>query len=152
MFYVQISFFTFNSRFVRHQFVKIGFFTTFLVVIIYVVTKTWKECKNRKKLAAVASLNINTMKHINNKAFNSTIIKSKVFIIYAFAILIGLFGLFFSIQFDLIEQYPKIHLMIFFFFYPLLIFFLLTCVYLKNPSLRKYVFGNLMLMFTNCLK
>ena len=131
--------FKYYSRSVRSTIITIWLAVTAVVVIIYLLTKIWQGCKQRRNLA-VAPLNIaNHHPCLNNVQFNSIIVRSKTFLFLAISCLMILIICFILYELKLTKMYTKYNEV-----QVLLINLNFSIVvplniYLKNPSLRKYV-------------
>ena len=126
----------------RSTFIKIFLAVTAVVVMIYLLAKIWQECKQRRNPVVVAPLSLNIVHHpcLNNLQFNPIIIKSKTFVFHSISCLMFIIIFFVLYKLKLIEMYSKYHLLVNFNFsivVPL-------NIYLKNPSLRKYLWNDLL--------
>ena len=112
--------------------------------MIYILTKVWQECKRRKNQVAVAPINIIYNPSLNNLQFNPIIINSKTFLIHSLSCLMFIIIYLIVYKLKLIEMYSKYNEV-----QSLLLNFYLSIVlplniYLKNPSLRKYFWNDLL--------
>ena len=114
-------------------------------MIIYLLAKIWQECKQRRNsVVVVAPLNIVYHPCFNNLQFNPIIVKSKTFLIYSISCILLIIVSFILYELKLIEMYSKYNEVqgILLNFYLSIIFPL--NIYLKNPSLRKYLWNDLL--------
>ena len=116
-----------------------------VVVMIYLIRKLWQEYKQRRNFVVVSPLNIRAHHPcLNNLQFNPIIIKSKTFLFYSIAFLINFIIFFTFYKFKLIEMYPRYnHVQLILFNFCISIVFPLN-MYLKNPSLKKYLWNDLL--------
>ena len=119
--------------------------TTLLVAVIYVIRKLWQEFKKKRLQVVVVTPLIaqHNQPNINNVSFNPNILKPKLFIFTCSVLsLISIVVIF--IHSNLIQEFPKYHQLFDMWFGPLFFSFAFPIyMYVKNPSLRKYVINNL---------
>ena len=128
-----------SFRSTRSTIVKFFLAVTALVLTIYLLAKIWQECKQRRNHIVEASL-VNIVHHpcLNNLKFNPIIVKSKTFLFHSILSLMFISASYFSVQTRLKTEGLD-----------LLINFYLSIViplniYLKNPSLKKYLRNDLL--------
>ena len=139
----------FNSFFrsVRSITNAIFLVVTVVVIMIYLPAKLWQKYKQRKRnLIVVAPLNI--VHHlpplINNLQFNPTIVKSSTFILHSLSCsiyVIFVFTLYTLKLTHMYEKYNDIHVLVFDFYFSIIV---PVNICLKNPSLRKYLWNDLL--------
>ena len=117
---------------------------TIVVVMIYLLAKARQKCKQRRNLIAIAPLNLVHQPYLNNLQFNPVIIKSKMFILYSLSYLMILiiFFTFYKLKIEFYMKYKQV-------LEVLLVNFSISVIipvniYLKNPSLRKYLWNDLL--------
>ena len=113
--------------------------------MIYLSAKIWQECKQRKNHVLVAvPINIVHQHHpcLNNLQFNPIIVKSKAFLFHSILSLLFIITSIFLHRLKLIKMYEKeqyIQVTSFNFYYSIV---LPLNIYLKNSSLRKYLWND----------
>ena len=113
--------------------------------MIYLSAKIWQECKQRKNHVLVAvPINIVHQHHpcLNNLQFNPIIVKSKAFLFHSILSLLFIITSVFLHRLKLIKMYEKeqyIQVSLFNFYYSIV---LPLNIYLKNSSLRKYLWND----------
>lgn len=113
--------------------------------MIYLSAKIWQECKQRKNHVLVAvPINIVHQHHpcLNNLQFNPIIVKSKAFLFHSILSLLFIITSGFLHRLKLIKMYEKeqyIQVSLFNFYYSIV---LPLNIYLKNSSLRKYLWND----------
>ena len=131
----------YHFRPARITIIRIFLFLSGLVVMIYILTKIWQECKRRKNQVAVAPINIIYNPSLNNLQFNPIIVKSKTFMLHSITYLIYIVLIFTLYKLNLYKKYQYVVLMLI-----NLYFSIITPlnIYWKNSSLRKYLWNNLL--------
>ena len=115
---------------------------TLLVAVIYIIRKLWQEFK-RKKLQLVVVTPLIVQHNINNVSFNPNILKPKLFI-FTCSVLLMISVLLIFIHSNMIKEFPKFYRLFDMWVGPMFFSFAFPLyMYVKNPSLRKYVINNL---------
>ena len=118
-----------------------------VVVMIYLLAKARQKCKQRRNLIVILPLNMVHQPCLNNLQFNPIIVKSKIFILYSLSYLMFLlmFFIFYKLKIEFYVKYKQVVEVLLFNFSISVI--IPVNIYLKNPSLRKYLWNELL----NCL-
>ena len=111
--------------------------------MIYLLAKARQKCKQRRNLIVILPLNMVHQPCLNNLQFNPIIVKSKIFILYSLTYVMFII-IFFTFHMLKIEFYIKYKQVV----EVLLVNFPISVIipvniYLKNPSLRKYLWNEL---------
>ena len=115
-----------------------------VVVMIYFIRKMWQEYKQRRNLVVIAPLIMAHYPYLNNLQFNPMVVKSKIFLFHSISCLMFIIFFFISHKLKFKELYLEYHTVevLFVNFYFSIIVPL--NIYLKNPSLRKYLWNDLL--------
>ena len=112
--------------------------------MIYLLAKARQKCKQRRNLIVILPLNMVHQPCLNNLQFNPIIVKSKIFILYSLTYVMFII-IFFTFHMLKIEFYIKYKQVV----EVLLVNFPISVIipvniYLKNPSMRKYLSNDLL--------
>ena len=112
--------------------------------MIYLLAKTRQKYKRRRNLVVIAPLIIAHYPYLNNLQFNPIIVKSKIFLFHSISCLmfITIFFIFHKLKF--IELYLKYHTVNALFVDLYFSIIVPYNIYLKNPSLRKYLWNDIL--------
>ena len=115
-----------------------------VVVMIYLLAKARQKCKQRRNLIVILPLNMVHQPCLNNLQFNPIIVKSKIFILYSLSYLMFLlmFFIFYKLKIEFYVKYKQVVEVLLFNFSISVI--IPVNIYLKNPSLRKYLWNELL--------
>ena len=131
-------------RLIRSTIITIILAPGVLVVMIYLLAKTRQKYKQRRNLVVIAPFIIVHYSYLNNLQFNPLIVKSKIFLFHSISCLMFIIFFFISHKLKFKELYLEYHTVevLFVNFYFSIIVPL--NIYLKNPSLRKYLWNDLL--------
>ena len=118
-----------------------------MVVMFYLLAKTWQKCKQRRNLVVIAPLNILHHPCLNNLQFNPIIVKSKTFLFHSISCLlfIIIYFIFYKLKFDqLYMKYNQVEVLLVNIYISIIV---PLNIYLKNPALRKYLRNDLLNYF-----
>ena len=112
--------------------------------MIYLLAKTHQKYKQRRNLVVIAPLIMAHYPYLNNSQFNPMVVKSKIFLFHFISCLMFIIFFFISYKLKLVALYSKYHTIeiLFVDFYYSIIIPMTIC--LKNPSLRKYLWNDLL--------
>ena len=112
--------------------------------MIYLLAKTRQKYKQRRNFVVIAPFIIVHYSYLNNLQFNPLIVKSKIFLFHSISCLMFIIFFFISHKLKFKELYLEYHTVevLFVNFYFSIIVPL--NIYLKNPSLRKYLWNDLL--------
>ena len=112
--------------------------------MIYLLAKTQQKYKQRRNLVVIAPLIMAHYPYLNNLQFNPIIVKSKIFLFHSISCLMFIIIFFISYKLKFIKLYSKYHTVevLFVDFYFSII--VPVNIYLKNPSMRKYLSNDLL--------
>ena len=112
--------------------------------MIYLLAKARQKCKQRRNLIVILPLNMVHQPCLNNLQFNPIIVKSKIFILYSLSYLMYIIILFtfYNLKTEFYIKYKHlVEVLLFNFCISVII---PVNIYLKNPSLRKYLWNELL--------
>ena len=111
------------------------------VVMIYLIAKTRQKYGQRKNLVVIAPLNLVHQPYLNNLQFNPIIVKSKIFIFYSLSYSMMIIFIFIFFKLKIVVEIEILEVLLVNFYVSIII---PVSIYLKNSSLRKYLWKELL--------
>ena len=113
-------------------------------MMIYLLAKARQKCKQRRNLIVILPLNMVHQPCLNNLQFNPIIVKSKIFILYSltYVMFIIIFFTFHMLKIEFYIKYKQV-VEVLLVNFPISVI-IPVIIYLKNPSLRKYLWNDLL--------